>query len=104
VDNPEQTCEGNFATLVISQENLDPDSGLIVIEANDLSKVERFCKNPPSLSPSIFEDKEMARCQAIGAKLRTLVEDFQYWRGSGEERSFLDDFEPSPFDSPGDMI
>lgn len=105
--NPERAADGNFATLVISRESLDPDSGIVVVDANNPSQVRRFCVSEPWLdleSPSSREADEEAERKRLNCKLRTLIDDFQYWRVHQTERAFVDDFVPRSSDFPGYMI
>lgn len=108
--NPESASDSNFATLMISRECLDPTSGLIAVQANHPSQVERFCKRRPFIgamdqtSVSSFESEEEAKRIRLDGKIRVLMDDFQYWRKHGKERPYVDDFIRSCSDYPGYMI
>jgi hypothetical protein len=109
VDTPDVSREGTLATVVLSKDVLDPESGLVIVEANDLAQVEAFCRGLSFTEPSEFEEfrsiadfsKDEADSRAnIDQKLDILSADFTRWLKAGEEpspNSVYEDFDPGDF-------
>ena len=91
---PKTTAEeGTIATLLLADEVLRPDSGLIAVEANNALEVEQFAYGlrfkPPEELPEYrmilrenetsFEASENAQRASLGRELESLISDVKRW-------------------------
>lgn len=90
IKNPTVADGGTIASLVISKETLDPDSGLVVVEANDQSEVEEFCKGMEFQNWDLFDktfcfNESSEPGSGLKPKMGEFFSDFRSWQRSGKE-------------------
>lgn len=90
IQNPKVSDGGTLATLIVSKETLDPESGLVMVEASDPDEVNRFCKGMEFENWDFFEKAFEFEGSAepdptIKTKVEQLISDFREWQRTGKE-------------------